>query len=414
MLSKIDQESNSNESQKPGQLRHPQAVNPIKVIHLIENYLPVFQNWIYPQIVSVPKVDSHVFCWSANYREGFPIEDSKLVVAVPPWSAAFGFPRIISLLARRLALLDDLTILRARLCRPQILHAHFGTEGWKALNLRRKLNIPLITSVYGCDAWSLPEDSPVWRQRYKELFQEGDLFLVEGPAMGKRLMDLSCPPEKVRVVHIGIDLAGLSFQAREFGEKLKIIMVGRFVEKKGLPDGLRACAVARKSGVNLQITIVGDAGIDDPKGQKIKKELLSIAQQPELLDCVRFAGYLSLAETRAVLGAHNILMCPSIHGSDGDAEGGSPVVLTEAMAMGLLCVGTRHCDIPEVIKDNETGYLCNSGDIATLASLLARSAVEPEGSLALTHRGREHIENNFSTSKQVSELADIYARLANN
>jgi glycosyltransferase involved in cell wall biosynthesis len=65
------------------------------------------------------------------------------------------------------------------------------------------------------------------------------------------------------------------------------------------------------------------------------------------------------------------------------------------MATGLLCVGTRHCDIPEVVIDSQTGYLCDSGDIDGIACRLAKVASEPLQARALVRRGREHVETFF-------------------
>src|SRR5262249_31069615 len=147
----------------------------------------------------------------------------------------------------------------------------------------------------------------------------------------------------------------LEFRAPFFSHGLKVAMVGRYTEKKGLPDGLRACALARRQGVEVDITVIGDAHASDADGQRIKAELHAIAKNSELKGCVRFAGFLALDKMRAALREHNVFLCPSKRAADGDAEGGSPVVLTEAMALGLLCIGTRHCDIPELIRDGDTG-----------------------------------------------------------
>ena len=82
------------------------------------------------------------------------------------------------------------------------------------------------------------------------------------------------------------------------------------------------------------------------------------------------------------------------------------------MASGLLCVGTRHCDIPQVIIDGQTGYLCESGDIDGIASVLAQVASEASQARALTRRGRQHVETSFSTDIAVSGLEKTYARAA--
>src|SRR5207249_4497939 len=107
-------------------------------------------------------------------------------------------------------------------------------------------------------------------------------------------------------------------------------MMARFTEKKGLVDGLRACAEARRRGADFTVTIVGDAISGDEAGARIKAELHQIASVPELKDRMQFAGFVPAAKSRELMRQHDIYLCPSKHARDGDAEGGSPVSLTEA------------------------------------------------------------------------------------
>jgi colanic acid/amylovoran biosynthesis glycosyltransferase len=81
------------------------------------------------------------------------------------------------------------------------------------------------------------------------------------------------------------------------------------------------------------------------------------------------------------------------------------------MAMGLLCVGTRHCDIPEVIVDGKTGFLCAEGDVVGLAETLIEIATATDRLSGLTDAGREHIERRFSMKTQLEALAGVYDRL---
>jgi len=383
----------------------------MRVLHSLDVYLGMSENWIYPQITSVPGTETRVICGAVANLGDFPIEDFRLRNQNASWASKNESSRLVSALLRRSGISNAITT--QWICRwsPEVIHSHFGPRGWSDLRLKRRSGARLVTSFYGYDAWSIPETGPIWRQRYAELFEHCDLILVEGPIMQRKLVALGCPPEKVRIVRIGVDVAGLAFRERSFWGELRVAMVGRYVEKKGLVDGMRACAIARKNGVNLRLTIVGDAHADDVKGQAIKRTLLEIAQQPELSGYVHFAGFLPLTATRALLSEQDVLLCPSKQGSDGNAEGGSPVVLTEAMAMGLLCIGTRHCDIPELIHDNETGFLCHEGDVFGLAESLNRPAEYRAGVVDMTIAGRRHIEKSFNLAVQLEGISENYRSL---
>jgi colanic acid/amylovoran biosynthesis glycosyltransferase len=76
--------------------------------------------------------------------------------------------------------------------------------------------------------------------------------------------------------------------------------------------------------------------------------------------------------------------------------------------MGLVCLGTRHCDIPEVILDGQTGWLCEEGEVNKLAELISRLARNHEEILPMTRQGRQHVEENFSLQSQLQKLGRIY------
>jgi colanic acid/amylovoran biosynthesis glycosyltransferase len=385
-------------------------VTTLRVLHSVSTYLNLSENWIYPQITRVPAVQSRVICSSVTNLNDFPIA-GRPIVNPPTWDTWFGIPRMVNALSRRMGFGGCASRTRIRRWRPQMIHAHFGTRGFECLDLKQSLDIPLVTSFYGYDAWMLPQTDPVWLSRYERLFTAGDAFLVEGPAMCKRLIDLGCESEKIRIQRLGVDLEALPFQPSTISSQLQIVMVGRFVEKKGMIDGLQACLAARLRGVDLKVTVIGDHGVNDNAGCRIKESLLTLASKAELSGRVEFLGFLSTGKTRETIRKHHILLCPSKHAVNGDAEGGSPVVLTEAMAQGLICIGTRHCDIPEVIVNGETGYLCEEGDISGMAEVISSLAHRPGNVMNLVKQGRKRIETHFSLMTQLQKLAQIYSSL---
>lgn len=385
----------------------------IHVLHFLNTFLNLTENWIYPQITRTPNTDPRVYCTRVANRALFPLSSQRICVDPPDRWRTFTLARIFNAIARRMG--DnrgyDYWQLTLRCWRPHVIHAHFGPRGWESVRLRRSLKIPLITSFYGADAWMLPQSEPIWLERYRELFNVGDAFLVEGPAMRERLVQLGCPAGKVRVQRLGVDLSALPFVPKTISQPLRIVMVGRFTEKKGLANGLRACLAARLRGVDLRVTVIGDTTDHDPAGFQIKQELLKLAQEPELSGRVEFTGFLPLEKSRETIRAHHVFLCPSRHAASGDAEGGSPVALTEAMALGLICIGTRHCDIPEVIVDGRTGYLCAEGDVTGMTEVLCRLIQNPSEAMKLTAQGRKHVEEHFSIETQLQRLSDAYRLL---
>lgn len=378
----------------------------MKVLHILEAFLRISENWILPQIRLVPGVDPGVLCNQLINPDLFSLGNARLFRDPPPWSVACGLPRLLDSLAFRCGKRHLIASMSVARWAPDIIHAHFGMRGWDMLPLKRRLRVPMITSFYGIDAWRVAGTEP-GRTRLRELFSTGEIFLAEGPAMRDRLVAVGVPPQKVRVLRLGVDLDRLAFVERDFSPPLRVVMMARFVEKKGLPDGLRAFAEAIQRGADLRMTIIGDA--TDASGERIKRELKEIVATRPLNGRITFSGMLSPVQAREVMRQAHIFLCPSKHAADGDAEGGSPLSLTEAMALGLLCIGTRHCDIPEVIRDGETGFLRDSSDITGLADALFQAATDPGSLPALCRNGRQHVERCFSIPAMTTSLKELYS-----
>jgi colanic acid/amylovoran biosynthesis glycosyltransferase len=125
----------------------------------------------------------------------------------------------------------------------RLIHSHFGDWGYRDVALKRACGLPQVSSFYGADVWKLGM-IPEWRERYLEYFRFGDLFLVEGNAMRKRVMELGCPPEKVLVHHLGVDLERIAFKARSLASDgvVRFLAAGRMVGTKGHDLAVRAFA----------------------------------------------------------------------------------------------------------------------------------------------------------------------------
>lgn len=288
-----------------------------------------------------------------------------------------------------------------------ILHAHFGVLGYQMLPISKLLDIPLLTTFYGFDLSRLPRQKPIWIERYRKLFAEGTTFLTEGSHMAEQLMDLGCPPDKIRVHHLGVDPSTYDFEPRHTGgDVLRILMVGRFTEKKGMKFGIEGFSRFCKQGGCGHLTIVGDS--TKPTTKPIKDEIYDVVRREGIEDLVDFKGLLSVEELRDEYYHHHVLLVPSIEASDGDNEGGAPVTIIEAAATGMPSIGSNHCDIPEVVRDGKTGVIVAERDIDGFAQALSQLYVSPETVETMGRAARRHVETEYDARKQGRHLDEIY------
>lgn len=380
----------------------------MRAVHNISDWLPRTATWLHTQVRCLPpSVHSRVVCEQALNLDLFgdveirALSDEGRMRTI--WDKGL----------RRLGLRRHLGFLSTQLreFRADVLHSHFGYTGWANQHGARRAGVAHVVTFYGYDVKQLPTMDPRWRDRYQEMFSDVGMVLCEGPYMANSIRELGCPVEKIRVHHLGVPTASIEFRPRMPLEssRVRVLMAGTFREKKGIVDGLEAVAALRDR-YDLAVTIVGDA-THDPRDQAEKSRILDTIARHRLEDCVTLLGFLAPEELMSQAYRHDIFVVPSVAASDGDTEGGAPVILTEMAATGIVLVGTTHCDIPNVIVPGETGFLAPERRPDELARQIAR-AIESSGDWsALGRRARARVETEFDAVRQGERLAGIYAEL---
>ena len=280
-----------------------------------------------------------------------------------------------------------------------LIHAHFGQEGFRCLAARREAGIPLVTTFYGLDVSALPK-VPKWRKRFDRLFDEGDLFLAEGPHMASSLVDLGCPEEKVRVQRLGIDLDAFPFYERTAKDTVEVLMYASMREKKGHRYGVDAFARVKDKLPQATLTMIGDG--------PLRPEIHEQVNRLGLEESVTFLGNLSHSDCIAILQRADVLLYPSLTASDGDTEGGAPVGIIEAMACGLPVVSTNHADIPFVLMDGEAGILVDERDVSGLAHGVLTALQDENLVSGMVERARITAEERHSLAVQAESLEAAY------
>jgi colanic acid/amylovoran biosynthesis glycosyltransferase len=284
-----------------------------------------------------------------------------------------------------------------------VIHAHFSHVGYQYLPLSISLRIPLITTFYGFDI-SVHDVLRRKQSEYKQLFEEGAYFLVEGPHMRDKLISLGCPKEKISIQRIAIDLDQYQYRARSWDKKrpIHMLFVGRFTEKKGLEYALRALAQLRRD-YPLQFRIIG-AGPSETNLHSLADHL---GFENEII-WLRMRPYKKVIEE---LQSCDILIQPSVAARNGDSEGGAPTIILEAQACGVPVISTNHADIPYVTCPNESALLSPERDINSLANNIRHLFDNPDLCSQMGRKGREHVEEFHDVENEVLALEDLYKKL---
>jgi len=280
-----------------------------------------------------------------------------------------------------------------------VLHAHFGPVGKSFRFARRLWRAPLVVSFHGYDfsTWPLREGT----QAYAPLFDEADLITVHSDYADSKLRSLGCPTRLLRWLECGIDLNEFGFRERQppVERPIRLLTVGRLVEKKGIAFSIRAVAQLIFEGCDLQYEIVGDGPLRAP--------LSRLAADLGVSSRITFSGAKDISFVRERMNESDLFILSSVTAADGDTEG-TPVSLLEAQACGLPVVSTRHAGIPEIVRDNESGYLVPEGDEAALAAALRRMFDNGELWPKMGQSGRAFVGQRHDLSVLNRRLVQLY------
>ena len=391
----------------------------LKVCHFITYYLPVTQNWIYNQLVFNKECDSTVLCQRLVGGGEFPFD------AVFPICQSSGFgsipKRLLHKVFERYPYKPHADVVER--IKPDIFHGHFLLESWRNYHIVKQICVPLVTTCYGQDVTSMLR-KPLWTSRARKVFELGAAFIVEGEYMGDTLFSRGCPREKIRVIKLGVDISKINVnqfkQATSSNNKVKILFTGLNREKKGALYAVKAFikalammsdSIARggegilnatntNSGIDLELHLLGD-GI-------YRKPMEKILHLAGVRHKAVFHGMKPVSEYLELLKNIDIVLTPSVHASDGDTEGGAPVVAIEALCAGIPVVGSKHCDIPNIVAHGSTGLLSDERDAEALARDICALAENPSLRIEMGERGAKYARAEHDITKQVRKITDVY------
>ena len=210
--------------------------------------------------------------------------------------------------------------------------------------------------------------------------------------------------ERFVVVPYGFDLpewSGDDDEARarirsELGvedETFLIGWAGRLTAIKRPLDLVRTLRAVVDGGVDGVLVLVGDG--------ELREETEALAGELGVAERTRFAGF--QRRIREWYAAADASLLTS-------ANEGTPVVAIESLAAGRPVVATRAGGTGTVVRDGESGYLLEIGDVDGLARRLGELARDPALRRRLGDAGAADVRERFATARMADEIEAVYAR----
>src|SRR6516164_5855084 len=238
------------------------------------------------------------------------------------------------------------------------VHAHFaGMAARTAFWINRFFSITFSFTAHANDIFS-PRQFEIGLDK---LVDTARAIVTETDYAARFLRErLPHRADRVHRIYNGLDLA--EFERTDFSSTPPLIIaVGRLIPKKGFGDLIRTCALLAERGKSFRCEIIGEGPLEDQLRRQI--------DELHLQNNVVLTGAKPQTELRRRLVAANVFVLPSVIDPDGGMDN-LPTVIMEAMATGLPVVSTSIGGIPEMVIQNETGFLVQSGNTAAMAEAI--------------------------------------------
>ena len=193
-----------------------------------------------------------------------------------------------------------------------------------------------------------------------------------------------------------------TFNARDDGEKLKLVSIGRLVPTKGHDVLIKACALLKhKHNIALDLQLIGSGPIEE--------ELKALADSENVTDTVQFRGGLAFEDVLSTLEQAD-MFCLAPRLIPGHPPDGIPNVIAEAMALRVPVVSTRVSAIPELLETGKTGQLVEVDDVEGFANAILALANDEAYAKSISDAGFVKVAQLFDQQKNIDELIALFER----
>ena len=282
-------------------------------------------------------------------------------------------------------------------------------EGIVGALMNRMLGIPYIVVAYGSEVLAFGETRRFGRFM-KSLYLNAERVLVDSAFAAGLVADCGVLPEKIVVVHPGLDfvpdaaphraeVAALKHRLDLEGKRV-MLTVSRIVKRKGHDKAAEALAVLKDDYPDLIWVVAGDG----PDRGYVEDLVGSL----DLSDRVRIIGRRPAAEIDLLYRVADVFVMPSRR--EGIDVEGFGIAFVEAALRRLPVVAGRHGGVPEAVGDS--GILVDPHDSQDVARGIRTLLDDPALANRLGELSRDRALREFGREAQAAKLRALFADLA--
>ncbi|MET1014984.1 MAG: N-acetyl-alpha-D-glucosaminyl L-malate synthase BshA [Paenisporosarcina sp.] len=285
-----------------------------------------------------------------------------------------------------------------------VLHVHYAIPHAVCAVLARDManqHVGIVTTLHGTDISILGHDSSL-KGAIKYGIEKSDIVTAVSESLKHQTMELIEPDQHIETIfnfvdereYIPRDTSDLRSYFNIAPDEKVVIHVSNFRKVKHVPDVVKSFAYIRKE-MPAKLLLVGDGPemnhiFQLVKSLKLEQDVLFLGKQENLSELYAISNLKLLLSEKESFG----------------------LVLIEAMACGVPCIGTDIGGIPEVIEHNSNGYIVPLHDVEMVACLAIKLFKDEQLQNRLKENAIQTVQEKFHSSQIVTQYEDLYWKVA--
>lgn len=182
---------------------------------------------------------------------------------------------------------------------------------------------------------------------------------------------------------------------KKFDERDQLVgYIGRFSVEKGILNLVKAIPIVLAK-INVKFLLIGDG--------QLRKDIEDYIRFQKLESNVQITGWVNHDDLPDYLNDMKLVVLPSY-------TEGLPNIMLEAMACGTPVLATPVGSIPNIIKDEETGFIMENNSPHCIAENLIRVLEYPD-LMNIVKNARAFVEKDFTYEAAVERYSSILKKI---
>jgi len=190
---------------------------------------------------------------------------------------------------------------------------------------------------------------------------------------------------------------GVIFHNNHFGlgKDNSFLFLGRLGKRKGTYDLLKAIKIVGKDYPQIRFYFCGDGEIE---------QVNKLIKEEKLEHFVSVEGWCSKNKIKEILRVVSTMILPSYNE-------GLPMSILESMEQGKIIISTNVGGIPEVVVDNENGYLVEPGNVDQIKESIIKVISNHKKNIVISNNNISKIHDHFNVKVINKKIGEIYSSL---